>query len=94
MKIKHESDLLRLDQQHELHIEKISKHFQDKINKLERERDNLQSQLARLRRQANSKSSTNEPSSGENSKRSQPKPIKPASDYYSISSVQISGTFM
>jgi len=43
----HESDLLRLDQQHELHIEKISNHFQDKINKLERERDNLQSQITK-----------------------------------------------
>jgi len=47
MKIKHESDLLRLDQQHELHIEKISKHFQDKVNKLEREKENLQSNVAR-----------------------------------------------
>ena len=45
LKIKHESDLMRLDQQHELHIEKISKHFQEKIDKLERERDNLQNQL-------------------------------------------------
>jgi len=45
--LKHESDLMRLDQQHELHIEKISKHFQDKINKLEREKDSLQNQLSK-----------------------------------------------
>ena len=47
LKIKQESDLMRLDQQHELNIEKISKHFQDKINKLEREKDGLQNQLSK-----------------------------------------------
>merc|ERR1712002_568459 len=94
MKIKHESGLLRLDQQHELHIEKISNHFQDKINKLEREKDNLQSQITKLRRQTNFKSPSNDSSaSQENRPKSRPKPIKPASNYYSISAVQISGIY-
>jgi len=48
----------------------------------------------RLRRQTNSKSLSNDSSaSQENRPKSRPKPIKPASNYYSISAVQISGIY-
>merc|ERR1712114_109423 len=48
----------------------------------------------RLRRQTNSKSPSNDSSaSQENRPKSRPKPIKPASNYYSISAVQISGIY-
>jgi len=50
---------------------------------------------SRLRRQTNTKSTPAESTSSQESpKRSRPKTIKPASNYYSISAVQISGKLL